>query len=101
MKNYICFGGLIKLHYAYVDTRDYLADPLLRKHEVGIRFGDEYAKPNEEFKIIFCKVKKKHKHQFEKAMNELVDKMLICGHSRYESFCDYIMSELSEFGEED
>ena len=88
--NYLCFGGWFWLHYAYFDSNSYLADSLLCKHEVPVRFGDEYERSDSKYRIIFCKVRKKYKNRFERAMLELNNKMLICGYNDYEEFCKKI-----------
>lgn len=94
--NYFCFGGWPKLQYAYIDSQNYLADSLFCKYEVTVDFGDEYYRDDTEYRVIFCKIKKKDKEKFEKALSELNNKMLLCGRNNYEEFCDSFIKELAD-----
>ena len=94
--NYICFNGLFSLHYAYIDSHNYLADSLFNKRDIPVKFGDEMVRQGDKYRIIFCKVKKKYKEQFEKAMQELTNKMLLCGYTDYEEFCKKFKEEVYE-----
>ena len=96
--NYIFLGGYFYLQYAYIDNDDYLADSLFYKHEVPVRFGDEYRCETEKYCVIFCKIRKKYKKKFEKALLELHNKMLICGHTDYPKFCEKFMQNLKKAG---
>ena len=100
MNNYYCFGGRWTLHYAYVDCHNYLADSLFNREEAKVKFGDEFHKDNCEYRIIFCKVKKKHKAKFEKALDDLKNKMLLCGYKGYDEFCDNFMKWVKDSEEE-
>ena len=86
--NYIYLGRKYYLHYAYIDTKNYLADPLFNKNEVWVKFGDEYNKEGENYIVMFCKIKKRDQARFERTMLELRNKMLICGHNDYDEFCE-------------
>jgi len=74
-------------HYAYIDVQENLADQLFIKHKVRVYFGKEYQKDSEEYKVIFCKVKKKDQAEFLSALSELADKMLLLGHTDYIQYC--------------
>ena len=87
MMNYYCFGGGFYLHYVYADTEDYYADALFNRQKIKVRYGNEYRKDNVKYRIVFCKVRKKYKEAFEKAMEELVNKMDLLSHRDYEDFC--------------
>jgi len=99
MKNYICFGGRFRVKYAYIDTHNYLAVSLFYKHKVSVRFKDEYAKDGENYRVIFCSIKQKDKENFEKALLELQNKMLICGQLDYENYCNEIMEWMKQYEE--
>lgn len=96
MKNYICFGGRFYLRYAYADVHNYFADSLFYKHEIPVRFKDEWVKDGEKYRIIYCKIRKKYKAKFERALLELHNKMLICGYTDYEDYCESIMKALED-----
>lgn len=88
LKNYARFGGMFSVHYAYVDTDSYLADSLFTKYKIKVKFGDEYRRSDDRYRVIFCKVKKRDEHNFRKALEELFDKALLCGFTNYEKFCE-------------
>lgn len=88
--NYMLLGKRFHLHYAYIDTENYLADSLLNKNDVSVIYGQEYGKEGEKYVILFCKVKRSQKARFERSMLELRNKMLLCGHNDYEEFCKEI-----------
>lgn len=70
--------------YAYLDTERYLADDLFIKHKVCVKYGNEFASKDSDYRIIFCKVKKADEDNFLIALEELKNKMLLMGHTDYE-----------------
>jgi len=98
MKNYIRINGRFSYTYLYLDTDDYLADSLFYKRKIPVKFKNEFVNENEKYRFITCKIRKKYKEDFEKALEELRSKMLLCGHTDYDERCDTIMREM--FGEE-
>ena len=93
-KNYITLTRfpLRFRHYAYFDAPDNLADSLFYRHKVRVYFGDEYGKDGTEYKIIFCKIKKKDEDKFLAALGELSNKMVLFGHQDYDEFCQEAMA---------
>lgn len=85
--NYILFGGRFRLRYAYIDTDDYHADKLFRRYNIRVKIDSEYTKEKETYRIILCRIRRKQKAAFEKAMNELVRNMDLFGHTDYTEFC--------------
>lgn len=100
MKNYLSFNGLFWLQYAYVDanTADgkYVADSLFYRHKVPVKFGDEFEKDGEKYIMIFCKIRKKYKKAFEKALAEIPNKMDLMGFHDYRDFCTRFMQALEQ-----
>jgi hypothetical protein len=92
--NYILFGGLLNLHYAYIDTNDYLADSLFYKRKIPVRFKEEMVRNDTKYKVVFCKIQKKYKKPFEEALEELTTKMCLFGHNDYEEFCKGLINEI-------
>ena len=78
---------LIFHHYAFVDVDDHLADSLFIRHKVRVWFGKEYANPEKEYQIIFCKIRKQDEDRFLAALGELSNKMILFGHHDYDEFC--------------
>ena len=91
MSNYICLTSS-KLsrykQYMYVDCKNYLADDLFIKNKITVKFEGDFKKDNADYIFVYCKVKKKDHDKFIKTLGELKNKMLIMGHSDYESFCE-------------
>lgn len=83
-------------YYAIVDTSDYYADQLFIKHQVTVRFGNEYAHPDAQYRIIFCKVRKQDEQRFLDALQELPNKMLLRGHTDYPAFCTQFFEKMEQ-----
>ena len=80
--------------YAYIDHEDYLADALFIQEQISVRFPQEMVKNGEKYHVIFGRVRKKDREKFEKALEKLPDKMLLCGHTDYADFCNDIDEKL-------
>lgn len=74
-------------YYCFIDTKEHLADGIFEQHQIAVRFDSEYVKKGEKYQFIFCKVRKRDKILFVKAMEELKKKMLLIGNVDYEAFC--------------
>lgn len=98
-KNYNAFRqfSLLWAHFAFIDVPAYLADQLFIKHQVTVHFGEELHHPEANYIIIFCKVRKKDTDRFLAALEELPDKMLICGHLDYEEYCNDIIGRIEKY----
>ena len=88
--------SLLYDYYAYFDTKDYLADNLFIKHKVRVGFKQEYAHADTEYIVILCKCRKRDSAEFCAALEELPNKMLICGHRDYTEFCEDIKKKALE-----
>lgn len=55
---------LFHRHFAIIDTADHLADQLFIKHKVQVDFGSEFACPDEPYRIILCKCRKRDADAF-------------------------------------
>ena len=87
--------SLRSVRYAYLDTREYLADALLAKRQVRVRFGQEMSKRGEPYLIVSCKIKKRDEACFLEAMSELCDRMLLLGHTDYGACCERVMNAIT------
>ena len=81
-------SSLFHRHFAIIDTADHLADQLFIKHKVQVDFGSEFACPDEPYRVILCKCRKRDADAFLEAVCELPGKMLLYGHSDYLTFCE-------------
>jgi len=91
MKNYVKIidgVGPFEKRFAFADTKENLADQIFIKHKLFVRFGPEFEKTGEKYKIIFCKVSKKRAGDFVECMKELSNKMELFGYTDYEEFCE-------------
>lgn len=79
--------------YAYLDTGDYQADGLFAKHQVHVKFLQEYQKDESVYHIVFCRIRKQEKDAFLEALRELPDKMLLCGFQDYAVQCKQFMEK--------
>lgn len=96
MMNYRFFGGLFYLQYAYVDlciNDSYVADSPFYRRRIPVRFGRVMVKDNEKYRIVLCKVRRKYREEFEKALGEISNKMSLLGHNDYDEFCAGMMQE--------
>lgn len=88
-KNYwkIISFSLLYDYFAYIDTKDYLADQLFIRHKVRVWFGKQFEKKGSPFILVLCKVRKKDVDRFLDALSEMENKMLLSGHRDYPEFC--------------
>ena len=88
MKNYIDLGkNLLGTweHYVYLDTPEILAKSLFVRHMVALKPEGVMTRENEKYCLVAVKVQKKDKEKFLRSMEELKGKMLLFGHTDYES----------------
>ena len=99
MRNYmdlgICSLGRRKL-MAYLDTDEYYGVGPLQFNHVRLKYQKEMFKPDEKYRLVFLRVLKKDEPKFIEAMEDLKIKMLICGHTDYETHGGDLMDELEE-----
>lgn len=91
MSNYICLTSSklsIYKQYMYIDCKNYLADDLFIKNKITVNFECDFTNDDSDYIFVYCKVKKKDHDKFIETLGELKNKMLIMGHSDYESFCE-------------
>lgn len=74
--------------YAYIDTKEHLADQIFR--QMGIRIHKKVVmdKPGLPYQIVFCWVRKASVGSFITAMDELERKLLIFGYKDYPGICE-------------
>ncbi len=97
--NYFFLGGRFRLQYAYVDlplNDHYLADSLFFRHKVPVRFGPEAMRDGDKYRIVFCKIRRKYKAEFEKALSEISNKMCLLGHTDYDAYCADVQQMLEK-----
>ncbi len=83
-------------YYCFVDSDEYLADGLFVKNRVRVDFKREFAKAGDTYRLIYCRTRKKDRERFLDALEQLKNKMLLCGHSDYGEFCTRIQTTLRQ-----
>lgn len=86
--------SLLYRFYAYIDTDDYLADQLFMQNKVRVYYTGEFGSPDEKYRIIMCKVRKKDNDRFLEAISKLPQKMLLCGNTDYFEYCEQFCSDM-------
>ena len=89
-------SGWLFLKYAYVDLigeNGYVADSLFYRHKVPVRFGGVMVKKGEKYRIVLCKIRKKYRKEFEKALAEISNKMYLLGYTDYDAFCATLLQK--------
>ena len=86
--------SIFSVSYAYVDHKDYLADSLFNANGVSPHFGKEMARAGSDYRVIFCKIRKKEAEAFKTALQSLENKMILCGHPDYSKFCDELTASI-------
>lgn len=95
-KNYMKLGNrsLFYRYYAIFDVKDYLADDVFIRHKVPVHFGPEFAREGSPYRVIICRVRKKHESEFLNAMTDLTKKMLLCGYPDYLDYATDLMEKM-------
>lgn len=82
--------------YAIIDTEEYLADPLFIREQVRVWFGRELVIYGSPYRIIFCKCRKRDVKAFERALEALPGKMLLCGYPDYITCCENLKQKIAQ-----
>lgn len=99
MKHYISLGGRFYAHYMYFDINTeehYIADSLFYKRKIPVIFKGEMVRNGDKYIAVFCKIKRKYKDSFEKALEELKTKMELLGYLDYEEYCVNLIKQIKE-----
>lgn len=96
LKNFLSLERRSLSHrfYAYLDSGDYLADGLFIKHQVCVKFLQEYGKDGFSYLMVFCRIRKRDEVAFLNALRELPNKMLLCGHPDYLAQCQQFIKKI-------
>lgn len=80
--------------FAYFDIPEYYGDELFAKHGISPRFFQEGSMSGSPYIIVFCRVKRRDRHKFVAAMNELEKKMIIRGFDNYDKYCEEMFAKI-------
>ena len=97
MKNYIKLKkpSLFYSEYAFIDVKEYLAGSLFHREKIQVWYDCEYGREDTDYKVIFCKVRKKDESRFLNAIRQLEQKMLLWGHGDYHEFCGNLLGSFA------
>lgn len=88
--------SLFSEEYAYIDCRENAADQLFIDEKIRVRFGSHYISTDKNYTIVFCKIKKKDREAFKRALGKMTNKMLLMGYRDYPEFCEELISSLTQ-----
>lgn len=88
MKNYLdlgpCDWGRRKL-MVFADTEDYYSIEPLRRRGVRLKYKTELARDGDKYHLIMLRILKRDVGKFAAAMEDLKNRMLLCGHTDFEA----------------
>ena len=85
----------------YLDTKEYLGAGPLVQRKVNVKHASDLVRDGEPYRLVILKVLKKDLDGFKEAMEDLKNKMLICGHRDYESHGGDMIEEVLTLMRED
>lgn len=88
--------GWFKYLLLYIDTNKYLADPIFKKHNLKVKWINKEFQGDKDYRVIFCKIKKKDLDKFKTSIEELKNKMILLGYDDYESIYSEVYNALKE-----
>ena len=77
-----------KKMYAYVDTNNYLADRIFLEKRLNVKFLKDFYRHEDDYIIVFVKVKNKDVPEFMECIKELEKRLLITGHDDFSKIID-------------
>ena len=85
---------LFHAYYAIFDDQFSMANLLLMKHNIKVKFTDAYARPGAKYIMHICRIRKCDQEKFLTVMEELPELMLDCGYTDYEECVMSLQSDL-------
>ena len=93
-------SSLLFFYFLFIDCEEHLAERVLRKRKVPVRFLREYTNPQSRYRFIRCRVRKREVGRFQDAMTEFINTMLLCGYPNYLEDCAALWREFMGTPEE-
>lgn len=89
IKNFWQFESFspFSLSYMYIDYKSYLADALFAQEKLKWKITQEMEREDLPYCVIFCKIRKWDQKRFERVMEKLANKALLCVGGEYEKYC--------------
>lgn len=84
----------VSAEFMYFDTPDYKADEIFLEKRLYPRFFEEMGRDDSPYVLVRCRVKRRDKHKFIRAMDALGRKMLLTGYPDYLKDTKRIWDEL-------
>lgn len=83
--------------FAYFDTHDHLADFLFSHENVSVTIEGEFAAEEDPYRIVLCRIDKKDRENFLKAVDLLPSLMEYVGKTDYNEFCQGVMRDAHRY----
>ena len=83
--------------FAYFDSDEHLADFLFAREHVDVTILEEYAADEDPFQIVLCRIPRKHRSGFLRAIEDLPELMSEVGKTDYDEFCQNYMLRAAQF----
>ena len=98
MKNYakLTNKSLFSHSYVYIDNADHVSVALFQKYKVRVKVVQEMENPDEVYRYIICKVRKKDEGNFFAALGELTRMLLVRGNVDYPTACGEMLDLFEE-----
>lgn len=84
------------VYFDSADGCEYLGDPILLDHHVRMRYDGAMAHPKYPYECIIAKVHKDDLDEFIAAMDTLIRKHLLLGHTDYTTSCTEIILSMAD-----
>ena len=85
---------LFHAYYAIFDDQFSMANLLLMKYNIKVKFKEAYARPGAKYVMHICRVRKRDEEDFLTVMETLPDVMKECGYTDYEEYCMSLQPDL-------
>ncbi len=74
--------------FIFVDTEDYLSAKLLKEAGIIVRHVRVMTKKGSPYRLVICKIRRRHEGTFVKVMEELRNRLILLGYTGYDAICD-------------
>lgn len=84
------------IYFDSADGCEWVGDPLLRQHHVRMRYYGAMDHPKYPYTCVIAKVHKDDIDNFVSAMDDLIRKHLLLGHTDYTEFCTEVIMSMAD-----
>ena len=80
-------------YFAYFDTDDHLGHFLFSHENIDVTVEGEYGAEDDPYRIMLCRVPRRQRDEFLRAVDQLPDLMAYVGKTDYDDFCRHVMTD--------